>query len=121
VYLVSLAVILALPSYGWAKDKSHHKAERGLASLRDLHSDAELTRIYQSVIRDSHKQLMPTVSEHSVYLPTEKPQLVSRDPASKPSLLSARAESRYQLANGTHSAMPWAAEGSVGGALFSLK
>jgi hypothetical protein len=111
VMLLSLAVMMSLPAWS-AEKKSHQHANRGPASL---------DRIYQSLIRDSRKQLTPSTNEHGIYLPTASSTSASRSPASERSALPVRTEGRYPGTVARHAAMPWAAEANGGGAVFSVK
>lgn len=120
--MITVSLLVSLPTLiAQAGEKSSHpRANRSPASISAsqpriagaVHKDKELNRIYQSLIRDSQKQLTPSISEHSVYLPTSVSSVTHRSLASDQNGLPM--DSR-------HAAMPWAASTAMNGAVFSVK
>ncbi|MFL5815828.1 MAG: hypothetical protein ACJ763_19825 [Bdellovibrionia bacterium] len=96
VLMISLALMVSIPA--WSAEKASHRK-------------AELSQIYQTLMRDSQKKLTPVSREQSVYLPTAVTQPSGRSPASVADSFS----------TARHAAMPWAADSGTSGALFTLK
>jgi hypothetical protein len=96
VMIVSLALMVSLPV--WSAEKVSQR-------------NAKLSQIYQTLMRDSQKKLSPVTSEQGVYLPVSRVQRSGRNPAS--------VTDPFSIAR--HAAMPWAADPSATGVLFTLK
>jgi hypothetical protein len=125
--MITVSLLVSLPTLmAQAEEKpSHHKANRGPASISALQprqsGNKELNRIYQSLIRDSQKQLSPSVGDHSVYLPTSGSSVANRSLASDTNRRSIVINSHAYSSPAQHAAIPWAADVSASGGVFSVK
>ncbi len=106
-------VLMVSGSAESAEKKPHRKANRGPASIASTlpGKNTDLTRIYQSLMRDSQKQLSPSVGEHNIYLPVSYSISNNRAPASN----------SYPSQTAQHAAIPWATDANFAGAVFSVK
>jgi hypothetical protein len=143
VSLAFVSLVLDVTQSAWASDEaSKNHRGRGPASIHsnlpaNLPSSSgssvpndgtsrDLIQIYQSLIRDTSKQLKPMSGEPNQYLFALR-KLPALPPVERTagirstSALTVHGESRYPSLAVRHAAIPWAAEADRAGAVFSVK